>query len=96
VRRAGTPVHGRRTSITHDGLGVFSGLPSPFGGGRYHSLALDGATLPECLVATAFSADGEIMGIRHRTLPAEGIQFHPESILSEHGKALLDNWLRTL
>ena len=96
VRRATRPVHGRSSPIEHGGDGLFAGLPSPFLGARYHSLALDEASLPACLTPTAHAADGELMGIRHLTLPVEGIQFHPESILSEHGKALLDNWLETL
>jgi anthranilate synthase component 2 len=96
VRRAKYPVHGRSSPILHDGTGLFQGLPSPFLGARYHSLALDEATLPGHLMPTARTADGELMGIRHSGLSVEGIQFHPESILSDHGKALLDNWLHGL
>jgi anthranilate synthase/aminodeoxychorismate synthase-like glutamine amidotransferase len=96
VRQTARPVHGRSSPIVHDGRGMFTGLPSPFSGARYHSLTLDEATLPEHLMPTARTVDGELMGIRHSYLPIEGIQFHPESILSEHGKALLDNWLHSL
>ncbi|HVU02730.1 MAG TPA: aminodeoxychorismate/anthranilate synthase component II [Polyangiaceae bacterium] len=96
VRRAAHPVHGRASPVSHDGRGVFAGLSSPLVCGRYHSLALDPGSLPAELVRTAVSEDGEIMGIRHAELPIEGIQFHPESILSEQGHALLENWLSTL
>ena len=73
--------------------GVFQGIPSPFAVTRYHSLAIERATLPECLVVTATADDGEIMGVRHRELAVEGVQFHPEAILTEHGHALLANFL---
>lgn len=96
VRRARAPVHGRATPVTHGGDALFRGIPSPFAAARYHSLALDPASLPDCLVATALAQDGELMAIRHRFLPIHGVQFHPESILSEHGKLLMRNWLSIL
>ena len=76
--------------------GVFAGLPSPFEATRYHSLIVERATLPDCLEITAWTAEGEIMGVRHKELAVEGVQFHPESILTTHGKELLGNWVRTL
>jgi anthranilate synthase/aminodeoxychorismate synthase-like glutamine amidotransferase len=85
------PVHGKATTIEHDGRTIFAGLPSPLKVGRYHSLVVDSA-LPDCLVQSAHG-DGVLMGLRHRTLPAEGVQFHPESVLTEHGRQLLDNFL---
>jgi anthranilate synthase component 2 len=94
VVHAGKVVHGKTSTIRHSGLGVFRGLPSPFVATRYHSLAIRRATLPECLEVTAESEDGEIMGVRHRELAVEGVQFHPESFLTEHGHALLKNFLR--
>jgi anthranilate synthase/aminodeoxychorismate synthase-like glutamine amidotransferase len=96
VRRAERPVHGLAWPVEHGGSGVFTGLPSPFLAARYHSLVLDEATLPADLVVTARTPEGELMAIRHRTRPIHGVQFHPESVLSEHGKALLENWLETL
>jgi anthranilate synthase/aminodeoxychorismate synthase-like glutamine amidotransferase len=96
VTRARAPVHGKASPIVHDGQGPFRGLPSPMLAGRYHSLVVDERTLPPCLLATARSGEGELMGLRHRELPLEGVQFHPESILTEHGLALLDNWLEVL
>ena len=86
-------VHGRTTPVQHDGKGVFRGLPSPFEATRYHSLCLDPSIVPECLEVSARAPDGTIMGLRHRELPLEGVQFHPEAVLSEHGHALLRNWL---
>ncbi len=86
-------MHGKVSLITHTNTGVFRGLPNPLTITRYHSLAIERETLPECLEITAWTADGEIMGIRHKTLPVEGVQFHPESILSEQGHALLRNFL---
>jgi anthranilate synthase component 2 len=86
-------MHGKTSLVHHHGSGVFKGLPNPFTAIRYHSLAIDGATLPEVLDVTAWTEDGEIMGVRHRSLPVEGVQFHPESILTEHGHALLKNFL---
>jgi anthranilate synthase component 2 len=87
-------MHGKTSSIAHEGTGVFRGLPRPFQATRYHSLALERESLPACLEVTATAEDGEIMGVRHTTLPVEGVQFHPESILTEHGHALLRNFLR--
>ncbi|WP_317204526.1 aminodeoxychorismate/anthranilate synthase component II [Janthinobacterium sp.] len=93
VIRAKQVMHGKTSAIAHTGVGVFKGLPSPFTVIRYHSLAIDRATLPACLEVTAWTDDGEIMGVRHRVFDIEGVQFHPESILSEHGHALLKNFL---
>lgn len=93
VRRADRLMHGKTSRIVHDGRGVFAGLPSPFTATRYHSLVVDDA-LPACLEATAWSEDRhELMGVRHRALPIEGVQFHPESFLTEHGHAMLRNFL---
>ncbi|ECG0938806.1 aminodeoxychorismate synthase component 2 [Salmonella enterica subsp. salamae] len=94
VVRAAKVMHGKTSPITHNGQGVFRGLPSPLTVTRYHSLIVDPATLPECFEITARSETQEIMGIRHREWDLEGVQFHPESILSEHGHALLENFLR--
>ena len=96
VVRAGEIVHGKLGHIRHSGKGLFAGLPSPFAATRYHSLVVDRATLPDCLEVTADLEDGTIMGLQHRELPIHGVQFHPESIASEHGHALLDNFLKTL
>jgi anthranilate synthase component 2 len=79
--------------ITHKGAAVFAGVPSPFQATRYHSLTLDPATVPECLLVTAESEDGVIQGVSHRTLPIHGVQFHPESIASEHGHQILRNFI---
>ncbi len=89
-------MHGRTSPVEHDGRGVFRGLPSPFTATRYHSLVVEDATLPASLEVSARSDDGEIMGLRHRELPLEGVQFHPESFLTEHGHALLRAWLEGL
>jgi anthranilate synthase component 2 len=86
-------VHGKMGTMHHSGKGMFRGLPSPFQATRYHSLAVDRDSLPECLEITAWVEDGTIMGLRHRDLPIEGVQFHPESIASEHGHQLLGNFL---
>ncbi|MDR0528631.1 MAG: aminodeoxychorismate/anthranilate synthase component II [Zoogloeaceae bacterium] len=94
VVRARRMMHGKASLIHHDGAGVFRGLPEPLTGARYHSLAVERESLPECLAVTAWTDDGEIMGVRHRTFLAEGVQFHPESVLSEQGHALLRNFLR--
>ncbi len=98
VIRASRIMHGKTSPVHHRGLGVFAGLPSPFEATRYHSLVVEQASLPECLEVTAWTEneDGsveEIMGLRHRELPIEGVQFHPESILTQHGHALLANFL---
>jgi anthranilate synthase component 2 len=93
IVRAQHVMHGKLSAVSHDGLGVFAGLPSPFQVTRYHSLVIERATVPACLLVSATSDDGEIMGVRHRTLAVEGVQFHPEAILTEHGHALLRNFL---
>ena len=89
---AKTLMHGKVSPVIHEGKGVFSGLPTPFIATRYHSLAVRRESLPDCLEVTAWTEDGEIMGLKHRTLAIEGVQFHPESILTEHGHALLANF----
>ncbi|NUU65629.1 aminodeoxychorismate synthase component 2 [Enterobacteriaceae bacterium BIT-l23] len=94
VVRAGKVMHGKTSAIRHTGVGVFQGLNNPLTVTRYHSLLVDPATLPDCLEATAWSDEQEIMGLRHRTLALEGVQFHPESILSEQGHRLLENFLK--
>jgi anthranilate synthase/aminodeoxychorismate synthase-like glutamine amidotransferase len=90
------PVHGKKSAVDHRGAGVFAGLPTPVEAGRYHSLAVDRESLPDVLDVTATSPDGLIMGMRHREHPVEGIQFHPESILTENGMTMLGNWLGSL
>ncbi|MGC4094699.1 MAG: aminodeoxychorismate/anthranilate synthase component II [Polyangiaceae bacterium] len=96
VIRAPRLMHGKTSPIQHDGRGVFAGVPSPFQATRYHSLVVEEATLPDCLEVSARTPEGEIMGIRHRSMPVEGVQFHPESILTEHGLDLVRNWLKSL
>jgi len=86
-------VHGKASPVLHRGEGIFAGLPSPFDAGRYHSLVVERASLPRDLRITSWTREGEIMGLRHRRLEVEGVQFHPESILTGQGKALLGNWL---
>jgi len=86
-------MHGKTSPILHDGKTIFSGLPSPFTATRYHSLLVEPSSLPDVLEVSAWTSEGEIMGLRHKTLPVEGVQFHPESILTEEGMALLKNWL---
>ena len=93
VVRAQSLMHGKTSPIHHTGAGVFAGLPEPFTAARYHSLAVQRGSLPDCLEITAWTQDGEIMGLRHKTLPVEGVQFHPESIATEHGHAMLKNFL---
>ena len=93
VIRAQEVMHGKTSPITHTGKGVFKDLPSPFTVIRYHSLAIERASLPDCLEITAWTDDGEIMGVQHKQFNLHGVQFHPESILSEHGHALLQNFL---
>ena len=93
VVRAPEPVHGKPVQVEHDGRTIFAGLPSPFAAGRYHSLVVEQGALPDPLEVSARSPDGLIMGLRHRSEKIEGVQFHPESILSEHGKKLLQNLL---
>ena len=94
IRHAAAPMHGKCSDVGHDGMGVFAGLRNPLTVARYHSLVIESETLPAELVATAWSEDGEIMGVRHRTLPIEGVQFHPESLFTEHGVDLVGNAVR--
>jgi anthranilate synthase component 2 len=93
VVRAQRVMHGKVSAVRHDGKGVFAGIPDGFAATRYHSLAVERASLPGCLEVTAETEEGEIMGLRHRTLPVEGVQFHPEAMLTEHGHAMLKNFL---
>lgn len=93
IVRAAEPMHGEASGITHDGRGIFEGLPNPFRAARYHSLIVDRASLPAPLHVSATSADGAIMALAHSTDPVVGVQFHPESVLSEHGHALLGKFL---
>ncbi len=93
IVRAGRLMHGKTSPIHHDGRGVFRGMPSPFEATRYHSLLIERETIPACLTVSAQTVEGEIMGVRHHTHPVEGVQFHPESILTEAGKTLLANFL---
>jgi anthranilate synthase component II len=95
VVHAAKLMHGKTSEVSHGGLGVFKDLPTPFTATRYHSLVVERASLPACLEITAETSDGEIMGLRHKTLPVEGVQFHPEAILTQHGHALLSNFLKT-
>jgi anthranilate synthase/aminodeoxychorismate synthase-like glutamine amidotransferase len=96
IVRAAEPVHGRASRVLHDGRGVFAGLPETFMTGRYHSLVVDEASLPACLEVSARTEDGVVMAVRHRQLPIVGLQFHPESILTEPGYALLAGFLRLI
>ena len=93
VSRAPEPVHGKPVEITHDGRSIFKGLPEKFNAGRYHSLIVEREGIPDCLEISAESPDGLVMALRHRELPIEGVQFHPESILTEHGNQMLANFL---
>ncbi len=93
VIRATKMMHGKTSLMHHDGKGLFAGLPNPFTATRYHSLIVKRETLPECLEITAETAEGEIMGLRHKEYPIEGVQFHPESIITDHGHQLLRNFL---
>ena len=93
VIRAKTIMHGKTSLVTHRNTDVFTGIPSPFTVTRYHSLAVERESLPDCLEVSAETADGEIMGLAHKTLPIYGVQFHPESVLSKHGHQLLQNFL---
>ena len=93
VTRAPEPVHGKPVEIRHDGKTIFGDLPETFTAGRYHSLIVEGSGLPDCLEISATSPDGLVMGLRHKTKKVEGVQFHPESILTDHGKKLLQNFL---
>lgn len=96
VIRAPRLMHGKTSLIEHDGKHIYANIPSPFEATRYHSLIVEESTLPTCLEVTARTTEGEIMGLRHRTLPVEGVQFHPESILTQHGLKLVENWLASL
>ncbi len=93
VVRAAELMHGKTSMVSHRGVGVFAGLPSPLEATRYHSLVVERESLPDCLEITAEIPDGTIMGLRHRALPVEGVQFHPESILTSHGHDLIRNFL---
>ncbi|MGD9482673.1 aminodeoxychorismate/anthranilate synthase component II [Streptomyces sp. TRM70308] len=93
VGRAPELLHGKTSAVVHEGRGVFAGLPSPFTATRYHSLAAEPAAVPDVFDVTARTESGVIMGLRHRTLPVEGVQFHPESVLTEWGHQMLANWL---
>ncbi len=95
VVRAPEPVHGKPVDVRHDGKTIFEGIEGDFIAGRYHSLVVERDSLPECLEISAESPDGLIMAMRHRSLPIEGVQFHPESILTEHGKVILKNFLKS-
>lgn len=93
VVRAKQVMHGKTSRIQHDGRGVFAGIDDIFTATRYHSLAVDSGSLPDCLTVTARAEDGEIMGLRHRELPVEGVQFHPEALLTQHGHRMLQNFI---
>lgn len=88
-------MHGKTSLVSHSNVGTFQDLPSPFTATRYHSLVIERESKPDCLEVTAWTDDGEIMGVRHTSLPIEGVQFHPEAILTEHGHQMLQNFLRT-
>ena len=94
IIKAKTLMHGKTSLIHHTNKGVFKDLPNPYTATRYHSLVIERETIPDCLEITAWTDDGEIMGVKHKTLAAEGVQFHPESILTEHGHDLLNNFLK--
>jgi para-aminobenzoate synthetase component II len=96
VLRAPELMHGKTSPIEHDGRTIYQGIPSPFQATRYHSLIVEEKSLPDCLEITARAPTGEIMGLRHKTQPVEGVQFHPESILTEHGMRLVENWIHSL
>ena len=94
VVRAGCIMHGKISPVVNDGKTIFAGLPNPFPAGRYHSLIVKRETLPDCLEISAHTEEGEIMGLRHRKFPVEGIQFHPESVLTPQGKRIIKNFLK--
>lgn len=96
VVRAGRLMHGKTSPIEHEEKGVFAGLPHPLVATRYHSLVIEPTSMPDCLEVTAQTKEGEIMGVRHKSLPIEGVQFHPESILTDRGMQMMQNWLETL
>nr|CAA9252796.1 Anthranilate synthase, amidotransferase component @ Para-aminobenzoate synthase, amidotransferase component [uncultured Armatimonadetes bacterium] len=93
IVRAERLMHGKTSPIRHDARGVFAGMPNPFSATRYHSLLIERDSLPDCLEVSAETAEGEIMGVRHKSLPVEGVQFHPESVLTEQGKQILKNFV---
>lgn len=95
IIKAKTLMHGKTSLIHHKNIGVFKDLPNPYTATRYHSLVIERETMPDCLEITAWTDDGEIMGVRHKTLAVEGVQFHPESILTEYGHELLNNFLKS-
>ncbi len=94
IIKAKTLMHGKTSLIHHKSIGVFSELPNPYTATRYHSLVIERETIPDCLEITAWTDDGEIMGVKHKTLAVEGVQFHPESVLTEHGHDLLNNFIK--
>ncbi|MGQ9696603.1 MAG: anthranilate synthase component II [Armatimonadota bacterium] len=94
IVRANRIMHGKTSMIYHDGKGVFEGIPSPFEAVRYHSLVIEPDSMPKCLSVTAWTDQQEIMGVRHKEFPVEGVQFHPESVVTQHGRQLLSNFLR--
>ena len=94
IIKAKTLMHGKTSLIHHNNIGVFHGIPNPYTATRYHSLVIERESIPECLEITAWTDDGEIMGVKHKTLAVEGVQFHPESVLTEYGHELLDNFLK--
>ena len=94
IVRAKALMHGKVSPVFHEGRGMFCGLPNPVSCTRYHSLAIERESLPDCLEVTAWAEDGEIMGVRHKSYPVEGVQFHPEALLTEHGHEMLGNFLR--
>lgn len=96
VVRAPRLMHGKTSPIEHEGKGVFIGLPRPLTATRYHSLVIEPTSIPDCLEVTARTKEGEIMGVRHKDFPIEGVQFHPESILTDHGLQMMQNWLKAL
>jgi anthranilate synthase/aminodeoxychorismate synthase-like glutamine amidotransferase len=96
VVRASRLMHGKTSLVEHDGKTVYLGMPNPFEATRYHSLIVEEPTIPTCLEVSARTTDGEVMGLRHRSLPIEGVQFHPESFLTEQGMRLVANWVKTL
>jgi len=96
VVRAARLMHGKTSPILHDGRGLFDGLPSPFEATRYHSLILERGSVPDCLEVSAWTAENEVMGVRHKSMDVEGVQFHPESVLTAEGKRLVANWVRRL
>jgi anthranilate synthase/aminodeoxychorismate synthase-like glutamine amidotransferase len=89
-------MHGKTSLVEHDGRSIFAGMPNPFEATRYHSLIVEESTIPSCLEVSARTTDGEIMGLRHKSWPVEGVQFHPESFLTQQGLRLISNWVNSL